>query len=99
MRKVSKKQAKRNRELAKIKKGLPEKCAIPYCYRKGIDLCHILPKSRYPEYYTEPKNLIRMCREHHTLFDYDKDFRRKQKHIFQQVADLDFREAVRHFDL
>ena len=98
MKKVSEKQAKRNKELIKIKNGLPEKCAIPYCYKLGTDLAHILPKSRFPEYYTEPKNLVRLCREHHTLFDYDKDFRRMQKDIFKQVAELDFKEAVKHFD-
>jgi len=97
MKKISKKQASRNAEIARIKKSLPDKCVIPYCYEYGCDLAHILPKGQYPEYYTKPENLVRMCRKHHNLFDNDIQFRQRQKHLFLQVADFDLRNAVRYF--
>lgn len=97
MNKISKKQSRRNAEIARIKKSLPDKCVIPYCYCKGVDLCHILPKGQYPEYYTKPENLVRMCRKHHILFDNDIDFRQRQKHLFLQVSEFDLKNAMKYF--
>ena len=99
MNKVSKKQSKRNAEIARIKKELPDRCAIPFCYKHGSDLAHLLPKSTHPEYYTKKENLVRMCREHHNLYDTDIDFRQKQKHFFKQIASFDLKAAVKYFRL
>ena len=63
MKQVSKKQAKKNTELARIKKDLSKRCY--FCGMSGNDLMHILPKSIFPEYYCEEWNLIIGCRFHH----------------------------------
>ena len=97
MRKVSYKQAKINAELAKIKKKLPKVCAI--CGRYGDDLSHILPRSLYMEYQTDPRNLQILCRECHRRFDDDRDFRKKQKRIIEQAKEIDEQAAFRYFDL
>lgn len=67
MKKISNKQQRRNRELSAIKAQLPKVCVI--CGRYGNDLAHILPKSLYPEYYTDKRNLVIMCRNHHNEFE------------------------------
>lgn len=99
MKKVSSKQAIRNRELAKIKKELPAKCAVPFCYEHGCDLAHLLPRSQYPEYCTKKENLVRICRTHHNLYDNDIEFRQKQKQFFSQIAEFDLRAAMKYFRL
>ena len=98
LKQVSKKQSSKNAELAKIKRDLPDICIIPECCSKGDDLCHLLPKSLYPEYYTKKENLVRMCRMHHNLFDDYKDFRQKQTFLFNQVAEFDEMAANKYFD-
>ena len=95
---VSAKQSVKNAELTKIKKSLPSNCIIPDCDCKGIDLCHLLAKSLYPEYYTKEENLVRMCRIHHNLFDDCKEFRQKQTFLFNQVAEFDEMAANKYFD-
>lgn len=80
MKKVSKKQAKKNRELAKIKNELNGRCY--FCNRQGADLMHVLPKSLFPQYYTEKWNFILGCREHHLMFDDDRNFRSRQKYLY-----------------
>lgn len=97
MRKVSQKQARINAELSRIKKGMPRICAI--CGRFGDDLSHILPRSLYPEYQTDPRNLQILCRECHRLFDNDREFRRNQTKIVKQAKQIDECAANRYFDL
>lgn len=97
MRKISSKQAARNREVARIKSKLPLFCAI--CGKPANDAAHLLPKSIYPEYYTHPLNLVILCREHHTRYDNDITFRRKQTKLFNQICRFDERAARRYFRL
>lgn len=85
LKKVSKKQARKNAKLSKIKSGLDKKCF--FCPFTGNDLMHILPKSIFPEYYCEEWNLIIGCREHHNDFDGDRSFRKKQASLFKSVVE------------
>lgn len=98
MKKVSTKQASLNREVAKIKASLPERCEICGCNTIG-DAAHLLPKSKYPEYYTDARNIVRLCRDCHRQYDDDLLFRRKQQKLIDRVAEIDRLAAVRHFKL
>lgn len=97
MKNVSKKQARINAELVKIKSSLPKRCVI--CGRESNDLSHILPRSLYPEYQTDPRNLQILCRECHVRFDNDREFRKKQKRIIEQAKQIDECAANRYFGL
>ena len=97
MKKVSKKQSRINAELNKIKSSLPKRCVI--CGREGNDLSHILPRSLYPEYQTDPRNLQILCRECHVRFDNERDFRKKQTRIVEQAKQIDECAANRYFGL
>lgn len=99
--KVSAKQADKNSELAKIKKSLPDICAIMNCCTVGtkFDLCHLLPKGPYPEHYLKRENLVKMCRLHHRLFDDYKEFRQLQTNLYEQVKTFDEIAANKYFQL
>ena len=99
---VSKKQSTKNRKLAMIKKELFE--VAPFCVicrRSGVllDLMHLLPKGRFPEHYTNRKNLVLGCRECHTLFDDNREFRKQQTKLIEQVEAFDELGANQYFDL
>lgn len=99
LKQVSKKQAKRNAILYKIKKNLPEKCY--FCTSRGTDLAHVLPKSRFPEYYTEEWNLLNSCREHHDNYDGDMEYRSTQNELFlialNNVKECDRGRVLKYF--
>jgi len=97
MKNKSKKQILKDREVAKIKSKLSPFCFL--CGRKGIDACHILPKSIFPEYYTIPENLIGLCRSCHCKFDDDLSFRQKQIKLYEIAKSIDEKAAYRHFKL
>lgn len=97
MRQVSKKQASINRELARIKSTLDKRCVI--CGSVGNDLSHIFPRSTYPEYQTDPRNLQILCRECHRKFDDDRSFRRQQTKIIEKAREIDECATNRHFGL
>jgi hypothetical protein len=97
MRKVSKSQAKKNRILAEIKKGLDKHCTI--CGQPGNDLAHILCKNIWPEYYTLRENVMILCRDCHVEFDKSKSFRRKQTKIYQRAKKIDRFAAYQYFKL
>lgn len=97
MRKVSKKQTLKNREVAKIKSNLPSFCRI--CGRQGHDAAHLLPKSVFPEHYTNPLNIVVLCRTCHRRFDDDKSFRKMQVELFKQACSIDERGAIRYFGM
>lgn len=97
MKKVSKVQSKRNREMDKIKRNLPPYCCL--CGRIAVDPAHLLPRSLYPEYYTKEWNVVPMCREHHELYDGDKKFRRSCTELVNTVRQHDEMAANRYFDL
>lgn len=101
MKQVSTKQAHRNRELSRIKKELykehGEMCMI--CNKeRSTDLMHILPKSLWPEYYTEKWNLVLGCRNCHDLFDSSAAYRRKTK-LYAQVSQHEPKGAYRYFQM
>ncbi len=98
MRKKSKKQILKDRTIGEIKKNLPPICEICGKYTQG-DLCHILPKSIWPEHYTNPLNLIIMCRYCHNQFDNSVAFRKLQKKLYERVKSFDERGAYRYFGI
>jgi hypothetical protein len=97
MRQISKTQMKRNRELAKIKKELSPYCFI--CGQTASDGAHLLPRSMYPEYYTEKWNVIPLCRICHNLYDNNLTFRKKQTKLIKIVKCHDSLAANRYFKL
>lgn len=97
MKKVSDKQAARNREIARIKSMKPKVCEI--CGRPGNELSHRLPKSLYPEYYTEPRNLQVLCHDCHYKYDNELTFRQRQTKIFRQLLSFDENAARRYFKI
>lgn len=97
MKKVSAKQARRNRAIAKIKSELSPYCVI--CGNRSTDAAHLIPKSIYPEHYTNPLNIVCLCRECHNRYDNDLSFRQKQTKLIRQVQSFDECGANRYFDL
>ena len=97
MKQISTKQAQRKREIAKIKENLPSYCVI--CGKPAVDAAHLVPKSMYPEHYTNPLNIVGLCRECHNRYDNDLSFRRKQKRLIERVKSFDECAANRYFRL
>lgn len=97
MKQISSKQAQRNREVARIKENLPSYCVI--CGKFAVDAAHLVPKSMYPEHYTNPLNIVGLCRECHNKYDNDLSFRRKQKRLIERVKSFDACAANRYFRL
>lgn len=97
MKQISTKQAQRNRGIAKIKENLPSYCVI--CGKPAVDAAHLVPKSMYPEHYTNPLNIVGLCRECHNRYDNDLSFRRKQKRLIERVKSFDECAANRYFRL
>ena len=92
---ISSKQSLRNRTLASIKKLQPKTCVI--CGRPADDLCHLLPKSVWPEWYTESLNLVIMCRSCHQQHDDNIRFRTRQDKLYNQVLKFDIIGANRYY--
>lgn len=97
MKQISRKQAQRNRQVAEIKKTLSPYCAI--CGRMMSDAAHLVPKSEYPEHYTNPLNIVGLCRECHNKYDNNLAFRQKQKRLIERVKSFDECAANRYFRL
>ena len=98
MNKVSTKQAKRNRAIAQIKKTFPKICVI--CNKVPVsDAAHLVPKSMYPEHYTNPLNLVGLCRGCHNQYDGLLSFRQEQTILIERVKSFDLCAANRYFDL
>lgn len=97
--KVSKKQARKNREIAKLKANMYPICFCKGCRNNSIDPAHLLPRSTFPEYYTEEWNIVGMCRGCHNRYDNDIEFRKKQTHIIEIVKQHDELAANRYFKL
>lgn len=95
--KTSAPQRRKNAEIAKIKRELPKICVI--CGNYGNDLAHLLNKGRYPEHYTEPLNLVILCRQCHNLYDNDVEFRKRQTKLFKQVFSFNQKAAIRYFQI
>jgi len=100
IKKISKKQAKKNRDIAKIKAELNIVCACKGCNNPSFDPAHLLPRSTFPEYYSEVWNIVGMCRRCHTKYDDDKTFRQGQKHLYEIVkANAGEQKAYRYFGI
>lgn len=97
MRQISKHRAKKLREFDAVKRNLSEYCCI--CGRTATDAAHLLPRSLYPEYYSEDWNIVPMCREHHDRFDNDLSFRQKQLGLYERVKERDGKAAYRYFKI
>ena len=97
MKQVSSKQAQRNREVAKIKQSLSPFCVI--CGKPAVDAAHLVPKSMYPEHYTNPQNIVGLCRECHNRYDNNLAFRQRQKRLIERVKSFDECAANRYFHL
>lgn len=97
MKKVSNKQAKRNRELKKIKDTRERKCLISGLF--ATDLAHILCKGRFPEHYTKEWNLVMMERNNHMKYDNNLEFRQEQIKLFEQAWENDPKAATQYFRL
>lgn len=97
MRKVSKKQSILNRAVAKIKASKSDRCII--CGRPYVDAAHLLPKSVWPEYYTEEWNIVPLCREHHTRYDNSRSFRQTCTELYEIAKAHDEQAAFRYFGM
>lgn len=97
MKQISSKQAQRNRKVMQIKQNLPSTCAI--CGRPAVDAAHLVPKSLYPEHYTNPLNIVGLCRECHNKYDNSLAFRKRQKRLIERVRSFDECAANRYFRL
>lgn len=84
MRRVSKKQSRKNTELQKIKSKMEKRCF--FCGFPANQLMHILNRSTFPQYHTAEWNLIIGCNFHHAAFDYDIEFRKKYDSLYTQVV-------------
>ena len=81
----------------KIKKSLSPFCCI--CGRPAVDPAHLLPRSEYPQYYTESWNVVPMCREHHNMYDNNRAYRRSRTELIDVVKAHDRCAANRYFGL
>lgn len=97
MRQISAKQSKRLRKFNEIKRGLSSQCVI--CGGEAVDAAHLLPRSTFPEYYTEEWNIVPMCRHCHNSYDNDISFRQKQIKIYDRIKEHDQQAAYRYFKI
>lgn len=97
MRQISKHRAKKLREFDAVKRNLSEYCCI--CGRTATDAAHLLPRSLYPEYYSEDWNIVPMCRCCHNRYDNDLSFRQKQIELYNRVKEKDEQAAYRYFKI
>ena len=97
MRKVSRKQSRINRELEKVRRRLSPFCVL--CGMPAAAGAHLLPRSLYPEYYTEEWNLVPMCERHHYLYDNDISFRQQCHELYDRIKAHDERAADKYFRL
>ncbi len=99
MRKVSEKQAIKNRVVASIKSELlniDESCRI--CRRqKPLQAARILCKGAYPQFYLCDWNITLFCHDCHQQFDDKIEFRQLQIHLFSQVFEHAPMEAKKYF--
>lgn len=65
----------------------------------GTDAAHLVPKSLFPEHYTNPSNIVIMCRSCHSMYDDNIMFRRLQKSLIKQVQSFDPLAANQYFKL
>jgi hypothetical protein len=100
MKNISDSQAKKNAEIARLKKKLIEAdnhcciCRTPY----ALQYAHLLPKGGlYAEYYLHEQNGALMCQRCHNLYDNDIYFRQLQMKLFAKIFEFAPREAKAYF--
>ena len=90
--------SKKNRKesiLTEYKKLHAKQCVL--CGRNANDLCHLLPRSLFPEHITNPNNLVIMCRDCHRLHDDSIEFRTMQEKLYSQALLVDVLGANRYY--
>ena len=92
---MNEKRKQQEKELAKIKRSLPQMCEI--CGAKATDAAHILPRSLFPEHLSNPLNLAALCRKCHSQFDDNASFRHFQNELYNRACKLDKLGADRYF--
>jgi hypothetical protein len=101
MKKRSDKQKLKDAEIARIKKELIEengyRCELSRTYSEKLDLCHILPKSIFPEFYLCKWNMFLAKREWHNEFDNRLEYRQLQIHLFTRAFEHAPVESKRYF--
>ena len=99
MRKISDKQREKNRIIALSKQRLINEfgCCQICGNRQMLQLAHLLPKGRYPEYYLDPLNHALFCHHCHELYDNDIDFRQGQKWAYNQAKQVSQIDADKYF--
>ena len=95
MKQVSSKQSAKNREIARIKSKLEKRCII--CGTPANDGAHLVNKGNYPEHYTEPLNIVIMCRNCHNSYDNDIHFRQQQVKLYYLICLFDNKAAAKYF--
>lgn len=91
----STKQRAKDKAIGKIRETREKTCVL--CGRPASEMCHLLPKSLWMEHYTNPDNLVIMCRSCHTLHDDNIEFRTKQEKLFKQALKVDELGAKRYY--
>ena len=86
---------KQEKELKEIKKTLSEYCEI--CGGYATDAAHILPRSLYPEFLSNPINLVSLCRDCHNQHDDNVNFRTNQTKLYLRACTLDKKGADRYY--
>lgn len=97
MKQISTKQSKRLREFNAIKRKLSGQCII--CGNGAVDGAHLLPRSLFPEYYTEEWNIVPMCRCCHNRYDNDLSFRQRQTKLYNRIKENDPQAAYKYFKI
>ena len=85
MKQISKKQNQKNSLVKKARDSKEHICIICKRYCENGDAVHLLPRSTFPQYYTEPLNVWRGHRECHARYDDNKAFRSSLTHIIDIV--------------
>ena len=91
----STKQRAKDKAIGKIRETREKTCVL--CGRPASEMCHLLPKSLWMEHYTNPDNLVIMCRSCHTLHDDNIEFRSTQEKLFKQALKVDELGAKRYY--
>jgi 5-methylcytosine-specific restriction endonuclease McrA len=102
MNKISESQKKKNAAISKIKAKLIEEsdftCRI--CSGHGNQAAHLLPKGEFPQYYTEPRNIVILCFSCHYKYDNEILFRKQQETLKSQCFEFAFEcDVNKYFNL
>ena len=97
MLKQSKKQSQKNTLVKKARDSKEHICIICRNYCEQGDPVHLLPRSTFPQYYTEPLNVWRGHRECHRRYDDNKSFRGSLTHIIDIVSKFANKEEINRY--